>query len=653
MKKQILVFIIVILALFVGMFRSIPAADTVDALPSIPLVDCSIMPPPVLGYEISRGQDPNDVIDFINDMSAQGYSVGSVDIVSEGIEPCVDVLIVHGLAQNSNLSGPYADVETELIREWVIDGHGLMLASDHTGFKDYTLPLFQEFGYNLLGGILRDPTDFEQGSQTDPSSWVIYQTDNFAAHPILNGISSLQFQASSWLGSVNNAIVTADADAIPASVPVMAAFLDGDGCVTMSTDSNWYATDDGSSAYHKQENAQVARRAVAWLNGCEMVLTAVSGGPYIVNEGSTITLDGSHSFDPNNQTLTFTWDLDNDGQYDDAMGATVPFSAASLDDNIFPISLRVANNSETVTHNSTITVQNVAPAVSRAADLMSVQVGTAVTFNGSFTDPGIQDTHDLLWGFGDGSAPATDLPEITHSFDQPGTYIITLTITDDDGGVGQASVEIEVWIPGSVLYLPLVANNHCALQFAVSDVILAIDSSLSMLNQTEPSGPTKLSAAQEAAVSFLDLLDFNSDQAGVVSFDETAVLRHPLSTNQSSLVTAVNSLEAHLYTRIDLALIQSHEELIGPRHHVGSNRVIILLTDGVPAGAGETAVVDAADDAKTAGIKIYTIGLGQDVNATLLQTVATTSNYYYFAPSTADLEAIYAQIATNLPCAGG
>ena len=54
--------------------------------------------------------------------------------------------------------------------------------------------------------------------------------------------------------------------------------------------------------------------------------TAVIGGPLTGDEGSPITLDGSASSDPLNQTLTFEWDLDGDAEFDDDAGVVVSHS---------------------------------------------------------------------------------------------------------------------------------------------------------------------------------------------------------------------------------------------------------------------------------------------------------------------------------------
>lgn len=56
---------------------------------------------------------------------------------------------------------------------------------------------------------------------------------------------------------------------------------------------------------------------------------ANAGGPYTVEEGGSVTLNGSGS-DPNGDPLTFSWDLDNNGSFE-TPGQNVTFSAGSLD----------------------------------------------------------------------------------------------------------------------------------------------------------------------------------------------------------------------------------------------------------------------------------------------------------------------------------
>jgi hypothetical protein len=87
---------------------------------------------------------------------------------------------------------------------------------------------------------------------------------------------------------------------------------------------------------------------------------ADAGGPYSGSEGGGVLLDGSASFDPDGTITSYAWDLDNDGQYDDAAGATASFN--SIVDGVFTVGLRVTDNSGGMsTDTATVTIANVGP----------------------------------------------------------------------------------------------------------------------------------------------------------------------------------------------------------------------------------------------------------------------------------------------------
>ena len=89
-----------------------------------------------------------------------------------------------------------------------------------------------------------------------------------------------------------------------------------------------------------------------------------------------------------------------------------------------------------------VTVNNVAPTVEAGED-QTVYSGDAVSFSGFFTDPGSIDTHIIVWDFDDGTGVEGILTPV-HVYFEAKKYMVTLTVTDDDGGEGCDTITVTV-----------------------------------------------------------------------------------------------------------------------------------------------------------------------------------------------------------------
>ena len=88
--------------------------------------------------------------------------------------------------------------------------------------------------------------------------------------------------------------------------------------------------------------------------------TADLGGLYAIDEGSSVTVDASASTDSDGTIVDYAWDLDGDGQYDDASGPTANFTTTASGSYI--VGLQVTDNRGGIdTGTTSVVVNNVAP----------------------------------------------------------------------------------------------------------------------------------------------------------------------------------------------------------------------------------------------------------------------------------------------------
>jgi Ca-activated chloride channel family protein len=184
------------------------------------------------------------------------------------------------------------------------------------------------------------------------------------------------------------------------------------------------------------------------------------------------------------------------------------------------------------------------------------------------------------------------------------------------------------------------------------DVVLALDASTSMLDGAG-GGQSKLAAARVAARVLLGALRPSADQAAVVAFSDDASVLQPLSADLAALGAALDRITVHEHTRIDRAIEEASGELASAHRRPANRPVLVLLTDGranpVPAEVAE----QRATTAKAAGITVFTVGLGADVDSASLRRIASSADHYFEAPDAAALAGVYHRIAVRLPCPGG
>jgi PKD domain-containing protein/Big-like domain-containing protein len=181
-------------------------------------------------------------------------------------------------------------------------------------------------------------------------------------------------------------------------------------------------------------------------------------------EGTAVHLTGSAvspSAADNAAGFTYGWSVTKNGAaYRNGSGAHWQFTPD--DEGTFVVTMRATDDgSMSDTASVTVTGTNVWPTAGvtgvAAATPLAIPMflpHSTLNFTGSFTDPGALDSHTSRWNFGDGVTSSASFgpsgsgtPSASHAYNAAGIYHVSLTVTDDDGGVGVATWTVAVLTP--------------------------------------------------------------------------------------------------------------------------------------------------------------------------------------------------------------
>ncbi len=188
---------------------------------------------------------------------------------------------------------------------------------------------------------------------------------------------------------------------------------------------------------------------VTVLNGAPIVNAGVD---QTVDEGDTVAFSGEF-WDPGIlDTHTIEWNF---GDGSPIVSGTLTPTHIYLENGVYTVILTVVDDDGGIgTGTIIVIVSNVAPLVDAGPD-QDADEGAEVVFMGSFTDPGILDTHTIEWNFGDGSPIVSGTLTPTHTFGDNGVYTVILTVTDDDGGVGTNELLVTVFNVAPTMTTPV------------------------------------------------------------------------------------------------------------------------------------------------------------------------------------------------------
>jgi PKD repeat protein len=179
----------------------------------------------------------------------------------------------------------------------------------------------------------------------------------------------------------------------------------------------------------------------------ENELTAAS---FVANPSSgevplTVNFDAGSSFDPDGEIVSYEWDFDEDGRYDDAVGEVVSYEFTQ--EGNYEVSLRVTdNNGESATTSQVIEAGSVGglravitPPLGEGAVYFTDE---RYEFDGNLSQATEQKIVKFKWDMGDGTK--LEGRSVKHTYEEVGSYQVVLTVLDADGNADESILDLEV-----------------------------------------------------------------------------------------------------------------------------------------------------------------------------------------------------------------
>ena len=153
------------------------------------------------------------------------------------------------------------------------------------------------------------------------------------------------------------------------------------------------------------------------------------------------------------------------------------------------------------------------------------------------------------------------------------------------------------------------------------DVVVAVDTSKSML--ATDIAPSRLQRAKLAALELMQTA--KADRLGLVAFAGDAFLACPLTIDDAAFQQSVQALDVHSISQGGTAIAAAIDEALKSFREKASHKALVIFTDGEDNDDGALA---AAKKAATAGLKIFTIGIGS-AEGTLVTMMGADGNSDY------------------------
>jgi MYXO-CTERM domain-containing protein len=343
---------------------------------------------------------PNDTLEFF----LNGASLGIVPAVANGSCDC----------------GPHP------FQALLVDDPALLAAWQNGGINTLRVVMAPGQGATAIAWVY---AEFDGSGLVDIPLWD-FGGGNSYNNPDLCG-SGYDWQLNAAVDQMPAAILSATytADQLPCTLP-LAGLAAGQDYVL------WITGNDGSVP-----TGAFDHRLFTYASETDLVLNhtlplANPGGPYQFSIGSVGVLSASGS---TGTGLSYAWDLDEDGSFDDASGpsATVASGVAAS----WTVALQVTDDCGLVSiATTTVTFDNRPPQVSAPATVAGNEA-TAVLLTVNASDPD-GDPLTITWDFGDGQFGVG--AAALHAYADDGAYLATVSVDDNHGHVVSAQIDVQI-----------------------------------------------------------------------------------------------------------------------------------------------------------------------------------------------------------------
>ncbi len=157
--------------------------------------------------------------------------------------------------------------------------------------------------------------------------------------------------------------------------------------------------------------------------------TPTAGGAYTIAEGGSLSLSAAGSTDPNGDSLTYSWDVNNDGVFGDATGIAPTLTWAQLaalgiaDNGSRTVAVRATDpRGGSATSTATLTITNTAPTLAISGTSTLAEGSTYILSLSASGDPGADTITSWTINWGDGTSSTVSGGPVAHIYADNGNY---------------------------------------------------------------------------------------------------------------------------------------------------------------------------------------------------------------------------------------